>query len=70
MLPCPQLLIKFKNSEQIVFDIGGYEDFVRLVEELAKFWGIWIYIGSSSVVRKRDVVSIFYAKDGWNAQSS
>lgn len=67
----PQLLVKFKSGDQVLFDIGSHEDFVRLVEEVAKLWGAnWIYIGSNAVVRKKDIRSIFYVKDGWNAQSS
>lgn len=70
MLPGPQVLVKFKKGEQVVFEIQGHDDFVRLAQELARIWGAWLFIGPNAVVRRSDIAGIYYLKDGWNAQSS
>ena len=60
MQPRPKMLMKFKSGQEVVFDLGSREDFDELVANLAGIWSIWMYIGQSAVVRKRDVSSVYY----------
>ncbi len=69
MQKAPQILVKLRKADHVVFDVSGHDDFVRLVKSVSSYWGKWLCIGHSSLVRKDDIESIYYLKDGWNAQS-
>lgn len=61
----PQVLVNFKSGEQVVFDVSDHAGFVRLVEEVAKLWGNWLFIGQTAAVRKKDVASLYYFPEGY-----
>lgn len=70
MLGKPQVLVKFKTGEQVLFSLADHNAFVKLVEQVSKVWGLWLFIGPDAVVRKKDISSMYYLPEGYENRKS
>lgn len=64
----PQVLVKLKNGEDVIYDVTGYEDFEKLVDLVCGLWSRWIYIGQHSLVKKSNIFGVFFLKDGYQGR--
>lgn len=66
----PQVLIKLKNGEQVIFDIQGHYEFLELVEEISKLFTRWIFIGKTAAFRRSEIASLFFLSEGYENRKS
>jgi hypothetical protein len=43
-----------------MFDATSFSDYEDLIEELTRVFGKWLCVGPTTLVRKRDIVGMFY----------
>lgn len=55
-----EIHVIFKNGIKLEFSIPDFDHFQKLVDELARIWGVWLYVGKHVVIRKKEVLSIIF----------
>ena len=56
----PQVLVKLRNGERCMFNVTSFSDYEQLMEEVGQWFGAWIGIGPTALIRKADILGIFY----------
>lgn len=62
----PQVLVKFKNGEHVLYDAEGSDEFADVMTQISSCFGKWVCLGARSYVRKEDVSSVHYLSEGLN----
>lgn len=66
----PQVFVKMKNGDCTVFNVNGFNEFQDLVEEVNRWFSVWMYIGKEAAVRKDDICGIYYYPRGYANRST
>lgn len=55
-----KVTVKLRNGDIIVMGEADHEDYIKVINEVCSFWHTWLHLGFDSVVRKSDIVSVYY----------
>ncbi len=60
-----KVVIHLKNGDRLMSEVSDYKDYEDMVKQLGSLWGVWIFLGPNIVVRKSEISSINYVKEGY-----